>query len=395
MHKLLRLSLYTAVFVLFYLPYTSAMPRRGSDSNYVRSFPGTVTVRAFVGEKISTFDLTDGELGQHLQYRPNNNLAIGGGITIYGIGLNFSTSLPFHDEKTDLYGETRKLDIQVHRYSRKLMLDAYVQRYRGFHLADKSDVTAITGPEEYPYFPDLRALTIGVTGLFVFNGDHYSLRTITNQQEWQLRSAGSALLGASIFSHLFSDDRGILPKYYKYPDFFGGHHPKEIHYYGLTVNGGYGYTLVIDRASHYFIAGAADVGAGPGYSSVTDINGEHLDHITICLTTNMRVGAGYNSEKWFAGVYGIYHIDRYPLHYAQSALGTSQGIARFVIARRLSTKKRFLAKQPARQELPQQHRAAEEKLVQPLPIEVQPPQAPPIPPSPVEEKPIQPQPVDR
>ena len=198
---------------------------KGADPYFVRNFPQTLTARTFLGEKISTFSLVENG-GRRLQYHPNNFLGIGIGATIRGIGLNVNVALPFHDDKEEQYGATKRTDIQVHSYSRKLMLDVYFQRYRGFHLADKEEVTTIIGPQEYPYFPNLRAMTIGASGLFVFNGDRFSLRTIVNQQEWQLHSAGSLLLGASIFTHIIKDEGGILPTFYRYPDFLGGNRPK-------------------------------------------------------------------------------------------------------------------------------------------------------------------------
>lgn len=325
----------------------TAEGRRGPmDSNYVQDFPGTFTLRTYLGEKVSVFDLADRASGRDIAYRPNTILGLGVGITIHGIGINFSTRLPFHDTKIDKYGRTQRYDIQVHRYRRKVMLDAYFQRYTGFHLGEKTDVTQITGPQEYPYFPNLRATIIGATGLYVFNGEKYSMRGMTTQQDWQLKSAGSPLLGASVFTHFFDDDSSVLPAYYRYGDFFGGRHPQQIHYYGLTVNGGYGYTVVLDKASHYFLAGAVDVGAGPGYSTVKDVTGEELSHVTFSVAGNVRVGVGYNSLKWYAGLYSIFHADSYQLPYSESSLRSGQGIIRLVVARRLVTGNKLLG-QPA------------------------------------------------
>jgi hypothetical protein len=143
-------GLSTIIVALLLSSTTTYAHRKPADTNYVRLFPQTISVRAYLGEKISTFRLADKETDRNLQYRPNNVLGIGLGVTIRGLGLNFSTSLPFHDKKVGLYGTTKHLDVQMHRYARKLMLDAYFQQYKGFHLNDKNDVSTIIGPEEYP-----------------------------------------------------------------------------------------------------------------------------------------------------------------------------------------------------------------------------------------------------
>lgn len=331
----------------FCLPESAAKSHAQPDSSYVRTFPGTFTVRTFLGEKFSTYSIIDKATDRTLTFHPNNILGIGLGITIFGIGLNFSTKVPLHDPKTDKYGETSRYDIQVHRYSRNLMLDGYFQRYRGFHLADKEDVTTITNPEEYPYFANLEGRSIGFSALYVFNGARYSLRSLASQQEWQKKSSGSPLLGGSIFTHRFKDnDSSVIPRYYKYEDFLDGRRPVAINYYGISVNGGYAYTLVLDQAAHWFLAGAADLGIGGGQSSVHDTADARTTHIGLSLNGNLRIGAGYNSEKWFAGIYGVYHTDSYDLPYPDCSMQRQQGIVRLVVARRISTKKPWLAKQP-------------------------------------------------
>jgi hypothetical protein len=347
MIRLFRGALYTLVLLFIILPEAAAAPGRDPDSNYVLKFPGTLTLRTYLGEKFSTYTLIDRATGRELAFHPNNILGLGLGVTIMGIGINFSTRLPLHDPKTDLFGKTTRYDIQLHRYSRKLMLDGYFQRYRGFHFPDSSEVTTVSNPEAYPYFANLEGRSIGISALHIFNGARYSLRALVSQQEWQVKSSGSALLGGSVFTHRFSEqDSSVIPRNYKYADFLGGNRPVTINYYGITVNGGYGYTLVLDRAAHFFIAGAADIGVGGGQSSVRDTHDARLTKIGLCLSGNLRAGGGYNSEKWFAGIYGIYHTDYYALPYEKSAMQSRQGLVRLVVARRLATKKRYLARQP-------------------------------------------------
>jgi hypothetical protein len=349
MTQFLRQFLFLPAFICLCHAAALAGPRIKLDTNYVRSFPGRMTLRTYLGEKFSTYTLIDQASGRRLTFHPNNILGLGLGATILGIGLNFSARLPLHDPKIDRYGKTSRYDLQVHRYGKTLMLDFYFQRYRGFHLADKNEVTAITNPHEYPYFSNMEGRSIGFSALHVFNGERYSLRALVNQQEWQIRSAGSALLGGSIFTHRFSDDdSSVIPRYYAYTDFMGGNRPMAVNYYGLTVNGGYGYTWVLPPGGHFFLAAATDVGMGGGQSSVTDTQDTRLTKIGLCLTANARVGGGYNSAKWFAGIYGIYHGDLYSLPYAESRMLRNQGIIRFVVARRIPTKSRFLAKQPKR-----------------------------------------------
>lgn len=316
--------------------------RERSDSTYIREFPGTVTVRTFTGEKIAAFRLTDRTRDENLQFRPNNALTLGFGATIRGLGLNFSFKLPYHDAKEELYGKTHRLDLQVHRYRSRFAFDAYLQRYRGFHLNDKADVTSITGPQEYPYYPDLRSTNISVSGMYLFNGQRYSLRSIVNQQDWQLRSAGSWMVGGVVFAHVLGNgDSAILPANLAKADFLGSPDAKELLNYGITGNVGYGYNFVIRR--HWLISLSGDAGVGVGYSEATGMQGDKQHRWGALINTNARMGGGYSTNKWFAGFYAIYRTDIFQLPYDDSQLSISQGIFRVAVARRLKTNKRFLA----------------------------------------------------
>lgn len=336
----LKAALFAIAIAVLSLP-AAAHPH--TDSSYIREFPGTVTLRSFTGEKIAAFRISDGARSENLQFRPNNALTLGFGATIRGLGLNFSFKLPYHDSKEDLYGETHRIDLQVHRYHGRLALDIYLQRYRGFHLNDKADVTYINAPPDYPYFPNLRSTSIGGAAMYLFNGDRYSLRSIVNQQDWQLRSAGSWMLGGVAFAHVLGNgDSTILPPNLAMADFLGMPPAKDIRTYGITGNVGYGYNLVIKR--HWLISLSGDAGIGPGFSDATELHGHRLQKWGLLINTNARVGAGYTTNKWFAGFYAIYRTDIFQLPYDDSRLAISQGIFRLAVARRLKTNKKFLAK---------------------------------------------------
>lgn len=308
-----------------------------TDTDYVKLFPHTFTTRIYLGEKVSVFSLHDGVTDKDIHYRPNAVLSLGLGVTVRGIGLNFSTKLPFHDKKEDQYGATKRLDVQAHRYRRKLGIDLYLQRYQGFHLNETENVTQIDGPTTYPYMPNLHQLRFGATVLHIFNGNHYSMRAAVNQQEWQVRSAGSFLLGGSLYTQFIHNEGAeILPPYYRYPEVLGGGGLHEIQNYSLCANAGYGYNFVFPD-THWFLGAAADIGAGPAYSRIKDAADLWEGNFGLNLTSNVRLQIGYNSRKWFAGLYGIAHGDRYGLQGPQRNVSTVQAIIRAVVARRFES----------------------------------------------------------
>jgi hypothetical protein len=318
----------------------SAFAQNRTDTTYIKTFPDQFTGRIYVGEKISVFNIRNKALDRELQYRPNNILGIGLGVTIKGIGFNFSTRLPFHGTKEELYGRTRRYDLQIHRYRGNWAMDGYAQRYRGFHLNSSEDVDSISGTTTYPYLPDLTTLNLGASAMYMFNGKKFTMRGAVNQQDWQLQSAGSFMVGAAFFARYIYDNESILPDYYKYPQIMDGQSIRHISNYGLTLRAGYGYNYVINE--HYFIAAAADVGAGPGYSVARDVSGNEQTGWGLNVAANLRLATGYNAQKWFGGVYVILHAERYTLPYDQVDVNNALGIFRVVVARRFTTRKRLL-----------------------------------------------------
>lgn len=327
-----------------------------ADTTYIQLFPNTYTVRTYLGEKFATFSVEDQERKHDLDYKPNAILALGVGVTYRGIGLNVSTRLPFHDTKEELYGRTRRYDVQVHRYRRKLAMDIYLQRYKGFHLNDKGMDPGYVGEgtterPEYPYYAQMRSLKLGATALYVFNGSKFSMRSAVNQQEWQLKSSGSPMVGAAFyFQQLTNGDAGLIPDSYPSTDIFQGYNPTKVQSYGLTIHGGYGYTFVYRK--HWFATLAADIGFGPGYIRM---EGRELTNPTVAREekssidfhgrANLRASLGYNSMDWTIGLYGIAHGDRYtmPIFEGDSRegqIGSTQGIIRLVAARRFPMKER-------------------------------------------------------
>ena len=338
-HRQMRLK---SLVALPFLAASLALPAAaqdnspGVDPEYVRDFPQTLTVRTYVGEKISIFGIEDRKNDVDIRYRPNNILAVGVGVTVKGIGLNFSTRIPGYKDKEDQYGRTRRIDIQVHRYRGKLAVDAYFQRYRGFHINDLEDVTRTgTPPKEtvYPYFPNMQTITAGATVMYVFNGNRVSLRAPVNQQEWQLRSAGSPLLGAGLYYRDFSNkDSTFIPQYIAQRQFLDGSQISRVQNYSLTVNGGYGYHFVFKR--HLYLMVGLEAGAGLGYSVTHDTLDKRQSKLGPQFTGNVRAGFGYNSRHWQSGIYSIVHSDRMVLPYDQTNLSTSLGIVRFFVAYR-------------------------------------------------------------
>src|SRR5574343_78528 len=143
--------------------------------------------------------------------------------TILGVAQNDSLSTPFfkfYDEKVtsslyfidtsnsfeflfDFGGENKDnsgsklFTISTRFYHKKWMQSLTFINQKGFYVED--DVTV--------FLPRLRTTKIGGTTSYVFN-DKFSFKTIANQKEWQIKSAGSFIPNFSFYYTNFDLNNG-------------------------------------------------------------------------------------------------------------------------------------------------------------------------------------------
>ncbi len=113
---------------------------------------------------------------------------LGLGATFNGLTFNLAYGFGFLNPERGR-GETNNLDLQVHAYPKKLIIDVFLQFYRGYYLEKFYET------EDYRQgiflLPDLRIKKIGLNVQYLFNGEKLSLRATFLQSEWQKKSAGS------------------------------------------------------------------------------------------------------------------------------------------------------------------------------------------------------------
>ena len=88
-------------------------------------------------------------------YSPNYPFSLGIGIglrKILGLNILYAQNLFRLKNKTNL--KTRSIDIQAHKYGKRILIDAYYQDYTGFYI-DR-------GKGNYTLFPTLSTQQIGV-----------------------------------------------------------------------------------------------------------------------------------------------------------------------------------------------------------------------------------------
>ncbi len=260
-----------------------------SDTLYYQTFPDKVTSRIYVSRKFTDFKINDRVSNESFLIKPNSSLNLGMGATYNGLTFNLAYGFGFLNPERDR-GETNYIDLQAHAYPKNLIIDVFLQFYRGYYL----EKVYKTEDYEQPIFllPDVRVKKIGLNVQYLFNGEKLSLRAAFLQSEWQKKSAGSFLAGVEIYGGGAENDSPIVPTLLlQDPE----RNFSQFRYFDFGPNLGYVYTLVIKK--HYFITAAATSNLGVGWTSMETIYGKE-SRWGLNPNVFLRGFAGYNSERW-------------------------------------------------------------------------------------------------
>ena len=133
---------------------------------------------------------------QSISLKPYGISSLGFGFNYKWLGLGIAFGLPASAEEEELYGKTSRFDFQLNIYSKKFVIDAFAQQYRGFYVANPNGL----GPWNETSFPKretMETFSLGVGGYYVFNHKKLSYKAAYVRNAVQKKSAGSFLLGGN------------------------------------------------------------------------------------------------------------------------------------------------------------------------------------------------------
>lgn len=297
------------------------------DSNYIKIYRYQITSRLYASRKYTAYTLPGVDNKPYL-FRPNNTFNLGIGWTYRGFTLNLGYGFPFVNGDGSQRGKTKNLDLQMHMYGRKQIIDVYGQLYKGFY----SNPGLIENHQGYYAHPNNDLLSIGFNYIRVLNYKKFSLRNGANHDERQLKSAGSFLYGVeAMFNRIKNNNGTIVPQGFDALSHY--QNIDRIITFNIGPNIGYGYNWV--PINNIFIGAAATLGTT--FSYYQSAGNENVSFHTfkyggaqgllyIAPTTAIRLSAGYNADKW--GLIG-YYVHQTTTSYAQSDRLMSNSVGNF------------------------------------------------------------------
>jgi len=292
-----KISLWTIAVVALNLVTSQplgAQEATDHDTSYYKAYPRHLLGRFYFSRKYTNVVLGAPRNEPRLRYRPNTTLNMGVGATYRGFTLNLAYGFPFLNQNSDR-GKTRYLDLQSHLYTRKWSYDFWGQLYKGYYL--RSDwLKDLTGDRFY-LRPDIGVTLLGFSTYHILQNRTFSYRATFIQDEWQVRSAGSWLIGGEMYYGRVSADSAFVPELIG--DGYGQKGVEKLRFMDFGPGIGYAYNWVYQK--NLFMGLAATINLNLGFVKES---GEGVQHSQITFSPNFiyRATAGYNSEKWTASL---------------------------------------------------------------------------------------------
>lgn len=253
------------------------------DSSYIQPFSQDFSARVYIYDKFAGFKNEDKD-DNEVEFKTNNPVSLGVGATWKYFSVSLSHGFDFFRDKKQ--GKTQSLEFKHHGYGQKFAYDIFIQRHKGFY-EDRKDENGV-----YSLYPEMKLNMYGGSFYYIFNNKKFSYRAAFNMSERQMKSAGSLLLGGSVYFSKVLSERGLL-----FEDMNEQHKNLQ---FGLSL--GYAYTWVISR--QWLATGSLVGGATVGNN--------HPDHffkkkMQVYPTLNGRFALVYNSNSWSVNTTFLYN----------------------------------------------------------------------------------------
>lgn len=256
------------------------------DTTYIENLPETMVLRLYLSKKFTEFNF-----GPDLPvYEPNSGLNLGVGFTYQKFTLNLAAPPSFLNptREKDWPGF---LDLQVHYYPQKWIIDLFAQFYNGYVIPDFEE------PDQKYLREDVRVRKFGVNANYVFLGDRVSMAAAKDQSQIQKKSAISPTAGLEAYRVKIQGDSLVVPgpigvdTNYLRGDFFQ-----------IGPNVGVLGTLVFGKG--FFLTGDFSYNVGLGYSQSDQI--KESREWEIVTGYFFRGFLGYNNRRFTANINYVY-----------------------------------------------------------------------------------------
>jgi hypothetical protein len=278
----------------------SAVPQSKKDSlraRNVQRYPDHFFIWPVLKQRSLNFGVQSlDNKKEKLDFKPNNSVTLGLGVYLFEVGVELTVALPVDDKSKYIYGNTHAKDLQLNILTRKLGLDIFHQKYKGFYVSDPKNKPPKDAP--YEHRGDIATRNLGITGLYIINDRNFSLKSAYNFAERQLHSKGSFIVVGTLNSFKLVADSSVL-NYKQRPIYGEASSFKELKYTTFSIAPGYTYNVIY---RNFFLNSTLVI--GPAHNWIYYKHNDNTDRHDTSINSfvSARIGLGYNSDHFFAGI---------------------------------------------------------------------------------------------
>lgn len=255
------------------------------ETEYIHKFPNRITARLFFVNTSNSLVVNDRNSSLFFKLNPNKQNRIGAQMSFRAITISYSFAPDFLAENKD-NDNSKLFNLSFRTFLGKhwmQTLDLYQEK--GFYL-ENNDVNF--------YFPQFKSFKIGGATSYIFN-ENFSFRAIVNQDEKQIKSAGSFIprivyyyTNLNIKTENFTDE--------------------ELHSFDVVFAPSYYYNFVPTK--NFFLSAGVSAGIGINHSKNIDNNNIQEDESLTSLVTelNFRGSMTYDISNFYIGAHYNYLI---------------------------------------------------------------------------------------
>ena len=291
-------SLFLCFVLLIRVESLHAQKHAEHDTSFYDIFWHHVTARLYMAQKFTHFTMPSSGSTNDLQYVANPKLNLGIGATWHNLSLNVFYGFAYLNNKDTVKGKTKGLDLQLHLFPRKWVVDLIVVMPKGFHLNPKG--FASNNPNKYYFRPDVKERIFGFSAYRMPNKERFSYRAALINNEWQKKSAGSPLYGLHAYYIIMESnatDSLLVPKRVEssFPLLTG---ITEARFITVGPGIGYAYTLVIQK--HLYIMASAVFHLDLNFMTEEhgEIKTDWKKNTAVAGAVVYKAAVGYNSANW-------------------------------------------------------------------------------------------------
>lgn len=239
---------------------------------YIEKYTNRITGELFYTNTFNSYVFKDRDSDLTIDAEPNKQDRIGGSVAFSFLNLSYSFAPDFLAENRD-NADSRLFNLNLKLFLGKWVQSIDVYSEKGFFL--ESDQIG-SG-----YFEKIKSFKIGGNTSYIFN-DNFSYKSVINQTEKQLKSAGSFIPGITYYYSKFSLRDDIIAV------------DEDLFLFDIALTPSYHYNFVL--ADDFLLSAGANVGIGLNYSEYED------EKLTSLLTEwSVTATATYDIDNLYLG----------------------------------------------------------------------------------------------